>query len=329
MNNIISFIIPSYNEKEKDIFPLLSSIANQLGIEKNLIEVIIVRDGTQELNIKQFNIFNLNIYQILMKENGGPGVARQKGLDAAAGKYVMFCDADDILHSVGIIGAMIQEMENQNWDILKTPWLEEYLDPNTNKLIYINHEIENTWMHGKMFRRSFLQNNNISFHPLLRVHEDTYFNCIAAEYTTKMGFLNVTSYVWKWGKDSITRREDGIYRYESSIEFIKACTWAHERVEIINPIHMDYKIVQFIIYHYFCLHSNYWLEKKYKKYYEDTEKAFIEYIKPFWKYWERANPELIVKTYNEEREKNFINQIEDETLNDWLQRLGLGQEEKE
>jgi len=46
-----------------------------------------------------------------MKENKGPGVARQVGLDAAQGKYVMFCDADDMIHNSGIIGAMIQEME--------------------------------------------------------------------------------------------------------------------------------------------------------------------------------------------------------------------------
>lgn len=323
MSNFLSFIIPSYKETEQDIFPLLSSIAGQLGINKSNVEVIIIRDGTEALDLEVFDILELNIIQVLMEQNLGPGVARQRGLDVATGTYVMFCDADDTLHSVGIIGAMIQEMANQGWDILKTPWLEECLDPNTQQLVYINHDIENTWMHGKMFRREFLIKNNISFHPDLRVHEDTYFNSIAVEYTEKIGYLNVTSYVWKWGENSITRHDNGIYRYDSAIDFIKACTWAHERVEIINPSHMDYKIIQLTLYHYFTLHSTIWQESEMKQYHDDTEQAFAEAIKPFWKYWKQADPSLIAQTYGEERNKNFIGQIENETLNEWLNRLGL------
>ena len=323
MNNIVSFVIPSYKETEKDIFSLLSSIANQLGIDKQDMEVIIVRDGTDFLNLEKFDFLELNIRQVIMEENLGPGMARQRGLDVATGKYVMFCDADDVLHNVGIIGAMVQEMDSKNWDILKTSWLEECVEPNTKQLVYINHEIENTWMHGKMFKREFLQKNNISFHPDLRVHEDTYFNSIAIEYTNNIGFLNVTSYVWKWGENSITRHDNGIYRYESAIDFIKACTLAHERIEIINPTHMDYKIVQIIIYHYFILHSSAWQNEEFNKYHSTTEQAFADSIKPFWKYWVNASPELIAKTYAEERNKNFNNQIESETLDAWLQRLGL------
>lgn len=323
MNNIVSFVIPSYKETEKDAFPLLSSIANQLGIDKQSMEVVIVRDGVEPLDLSQFDILNLNIRQVIMEQNLGPGVARQTGLNIATGKYIMFCDADDVLHSVGIIGAMVQEMEIKNWDILKTSWLEECLDPITNQLVYINHEMENTWMHGKMFRREFLQKNNISFHPDLRVHEDTYFNSIAMEYTDNVGFLNVTSYVWKWGPDSITRHDNGIYRYESAIDFIKACTLAHERVEIINPVHMNYKIVQLVIYHYFTLHSISWQGEEFSKYHDDTEQAFAAAIKPFWRYWTNASSELIAKTYTEERNKTFIGQIETETLEAWLQRLGL------
>lgn len=322
-SNYLSFIIPSYKETEKEAFPLLASIANQLGINQSAIEVIIVRDGTEALNLEVFDILDLNIRQIILEENQGPGVARQKGLEASTGKYIMFCDADDVLHSVGIIGAMVQEMDNQGWDILKTPWLEECMDANSKQLVYVNHEIENTWMHGKMFRRDFLMKNNISFHPQLRVHEDTYFNSIAVEYTDKAGYLNVTSYVWKWGANSITRHDNGIYRYDSAIEFIKACTWAHERIEIINPTHMDYKIVQLTLYHYFTLHSEGWQSEEMKQYHDDTEQAFAEAIKPFWKYWKQAEPSLIAQIYGEERNKNFIGQIENETLDEWIQRLGL------
>ncbi len=320
---LLTFVIPSYKETEEQMFPLLSSISNQLGIDNNKIEIIIVRDGTTEVNLDIFKILYLNIKQILMKENKGPGVARQVGLDAAQGKYVMFCDADDMIHNSGIIGAMIQEMEQQQWDILKTPWLEECLDSNTNQLIYINHEIENTWMHGKMFKKSFLDKNNIRFHPDLRVHEDTYFLSIATDYTDKIGYLNITSYVWRWGRDSITRHDEGIYTYEATPEFIRACCLAHEITEKVDISKMEYKTIQLIIYQYFSLHSLNWIQENKKEYRELAEQALIQYMKPYWKYWEKASPETIAKIYNEERNKNFNTQIEFETLGDWLIRLGF------
>lgn len=78
MNNniILSIIIPSYKETEKEIFPLLSSINNQVGIDLDTIEIIISRDGTNEINLDIFNYLNLNIKQIISKENKGPGIAR-------------------------------------------------------------------------------------------------------------------------------------------------------------------------------------------------------------------------------------------------------------
>ena len=174
-----------------------------------------------------------------------------------------------------------------------------------------------------MFRREFLQKNNISFHPELRVHEDTYFLSVAAEYTEKIGWYAITSYVWKWGENSITRHDSGIYRYDSSIEFIKACSYAHERAEIRNPEHMEYKIVQLTLYHYFSLHSADWLQPGHIEYLKPTEEAFVEYISPYWKYWQNAAPETIAKIYNEERQKSYQGQVEYETLAQWLDRLGL------
>jgi len=113
-------------------------------------------------------------------------------------------------------------------------------------MIYITHKVENTWMHGKMFKRSFLLENNIKFHPDLRVHEDTYFLSIAAECANKIGFLNIISYVWRWGKDSITRKNEGEYRFNNAIDFIKACAYAHDFIKTL-PIekqkNLEYKIV--------------------------------------------------------------------------------------
>lgn len=321
----LSIIIPRYEETEKDIFPLLSSISTQVGINFNDIEVIIANDGGSSkgaLNDDFLSLFNMQIKQVSLKENFGPGVARQVGLDSAVGQYVMFCDADDCIHNVGVLGALIQEAEKTASDIISSSWLEELVID--GKYIYTTHDIESTWMHGKLLRRSFLTQNNIRFHDDLRVHEDSYILCIATALTDKRVHLPITSYVWKYGKDSITRRNNGIYTYDSIPEFVRALTMAFKQIEGLIPNdQMEYRIVQFILYIYFSIHRADWQAPEHEKYLLEVEKAFVTHIKPFLGYWKNISPENMAKIYTEERDKNFKGYVEKETIWEWMNRLEL------
>lgn len=325
MRKFLSIIIPRYKETEKDIFPLLSSINNQVGIDFDDIEVIIANDGggPGELDQSFMQLFNMDIRQINLDTNRGPGVARQTGLDIAKGEYVMFCDADDIIHNVGVIGAFIHECESQSPDILSSSWLEEMLMED-GKYTYINHNIENTWMHGKVIRRHFLVQNNVRFHEELRVHEDSYFLAIAASCTNRRNHLPTTTYVWKYQPDSITRRNGASYTYDSIPTFIEACCMAYDEIEKRNPSQMEYNILQFTLYNYFCFHQPGWQMEEHAEYLKAAETAFAKCIKRFWKYWENASPETISKVYNEERNKSFAGGVETETLREWINRLQLG-----
>ena len=161
MRKYLSIIIPRYKETEKDLFPLLTSINNQIGLDFNDIELIIANDGggAGPLDDGFLSFFNMEIKQVNLSKNGGPGVARQAGLDIATGEYVMFCDADDIIHNVGVIHAMILDCEENVSDMLSTDWIEEIYNSDTSSIQYITHTAEITWMHGKFLRRKFLQKN--------------------------------------------------------------------------------------------------------------------------------------------------------------------------
>jgi len=324
MRKFLSIVVPRFRENEQNIFPLLSSISGQIGIDFSDIEVIIANDGngTGPLGSDFISLFGLKIRQIHMEENRGPGVARQTGLDAAAGDYVMFCDADDTLHSVGVLGALMQEAQKTAADILTTDWLEELRDENGN-CRYITHSIENTWMHGKLFRRQFLVQNNIRFHDQLRVHEDSYFLSIAAALAERMNHIPIVSYVWKFNPVSITRQNGGVYTYESIPTFIRACNLAHAVVDRFHPEQMEYKILQFTLYNYFCFHQQGWQANENAGYLKAAEKAFAIDIAPFWHYWQDASQERIAEVYNQERAKSFAGGMERETVWEWLNRIGL------
>lgn len=320
MSKVLSIIIPRYDETEKDIFPLLASINGQVGVDFDDIEVIISNDGggAGALDEDFLSLFNVEIRQIALKENRGPGVARQVGLDEAKGTYVMFCDADDTLHSVGVIGALMQEAEASAPDMLSSEWLEELPNP-SGGYQYITHHVEQTWMHGKLLRRAFLKQHNIRFHDELRVHEDSYILSIAGAFAERRRHLPITTYVWKFRPDSITRRNDGIYTFESFPTFIDACCMSHVECESRAPQMMEYKILQFVAYVYFSLQRDEW--QTHEEYIKASEDMFAEKMRPFWKYWENASAATKTRVYNEERSKNFSAGMEKDTIEQWIQRM--------
>lgn len=324
MRKFLSIVIPRYKETEKEIFPLLSSIQTQAGIDFSDIEAIIANDGKETVPLDEnfLSWFDFDIKQITCEVNRGCGPARQAGFDIARGDYLICCDADDIFHSAGVLGALMQEAAKNAPDMMTTSWLEEIMDGN-GKYHYITHEDDNTWMHGKLYRRHFLSQNNIRFPDSLRVQEDTYFNSLSSTLAEKRMHLPVTSYLWKFNPKSTTRRNGGIYLYESMPEFIRSWSMAHKEIEKLAPQKLEYKILQFVIYNYFSLHHPEWLSIEHKKHLKAAEDAFTAHIRPFWHYWKDAPPKLIADIYGKERPKSFAGCVERETVWEWLNRLGL------
>ena len=319
---LLSVVIPYYKETPADVFPILSSLNNQVGIDYGRIEVLLVNDGAGNVFDSAFLALfhNLGVRTIQLKENRGPGVARQVGMDAAKGEYVMFCDADDTLHSVAVLGVFMQELDATRPDILTSPWLEEMLTD--GRYSYISHEDEATWMHGKAFRVAFLRDNGIRFHDKLRIHEDSYFLGIAFEATRNARKLPVTSYVWKYIPGSITRKNEAAYTYDSMPTFnesLMECFAELERRGLTDRL--PYKVVQLVMYTYFTMSQEHWLQRPEAR--QAAETSFTEAMRRFMPYFNMMPPEQVRQVYNQERAKRFTDGLETETLAAWMERIGL------
>ena len=99
MNNknvLVSVIVPVYNG-EKTLLRTLKAINRQSFKD---FEVLIVDDGSTdntELIIKDFINKNSEMKCTLLKTSRlGPGGARNKGINCAKGKYIVFIDSDDL-----------------------------------------------------------------------------------------------------------------------------------------------------------------------------------------------------------------------------------------
>ena len=320
---LLSVIIPYFNETQDEIYHLLSSLNTQIGIDASRIEHILVNDGSENRFSDDFlNTFDkLNLRFIYRDENGGPGAARQTGVDNARGDYITFCDADDVLQNVHVINSYLQGIEIYHPEVLTSTWLNEQYDEKTRKYTYIVHDSDETWMHGKMYNRAFLTLNKIRFHEKLYVHEDTYFNRLVFSVAKEVYKVMFTSYVWRYRPNSITRRNDSEYSFKSMPEFLYSLSLACIRLEEIYPREVERLVVRIVIHTFFRLHQRDWRAPERAALLRTAENAFYDYVQPFFYYYEQASPELVTSLYNEERGPNFQNEIETETISDWLKRL--------
>lgn len=90
----ISVIIPCYNA-ETTVIETLESLEKQTY--KNF-EIICINDGSSDRTLELIEAFkfksSLNV-RVFTQENAGVSVARNRGLDEATGKILMFLDSDD------------------------------------------------------------------------------------------------------------------------------------------------------------------------------------------------------------------------------------------
>lgn len=92
MNPNISIIIPAY-QTEDTIRDCLESIFHQTYKD---FEVIVVNDGSTDVTAEILESYGSRI-AVITQQNKGRNPARNRGLQDAHGKYLLFCDADIIL----------------------------------------------------------------------------------------------------------------------------------------------------------------------------------------------------------------------------------------
>lgn len=234
--NKLSIIIPAYNAKDT-ILKTLESIAIQ--ILNYDFEVVIVNDCSNynyDEFISRFNKF-FNIREITLNENVGPGLARKAGILNTDGEYITFIDADDYFYSPYSLYLMLQNIIIAKSDILISNFIYER---------YKKREVKRknqVWLHGKIYKRSFLDKYNINFNDT-NSNEDNGFNSLIFLLEPKVSYLDEITYVYQENPKSITRINNGIYKFNSLEYFAYNINWAiskafekkckHENVKILS-----------------------------------------------------------------------------------------------
>ncbi len=217
-DKMIDIIIPAYNAHET-IDRTLFSIAYQDNVDN--INVYIVNDYSDHDYSEFVDFFSnfMNICEIKLEKNSGPGIARQKGIDASKEKYIIFIDSDDNFSDCFAIKRLYECIEHGDYDIVTSNFVEELGNQ------FIDHNNDSVWLHGKIYRRSFLEDKNISFNST-RSNEDNGFNQLIAFMDGKNFYLDSKTYIWRNNLKSLTRKNDREYNIKGLEGYSYNMLWA-------------------------------------------------------------------------------------------------------
>lgn len=215
---MIDVIIPAYNA-HKLIDQTLASLAFQDCVD--MLNVYVVNDCSKKDYsdfIEYYSNF-MNIKELCLDDNCGPGQARQYGIDNSFSEYILFVDSDDVLSDNFAIRRLYDAIVNTKSDIAVSGFLEE------KESGFVFHDISYVWMHGKLYRRDYLKKNTIRFNET-RSNEDCGFNQLC--YLCGASYVNVSgvSYIWKNNANSITRVNGGETFRKDIKSFVDNMMWA-------------------------------------------------------------------------------------------------------
>ena len=92
----VSVIVATYNG-EQTVLETLRSILTQTHQD---LELIVVDDGSTDKTVEVVRaVKDSRIQLILSKNSGSPAAPRNKGINAATGDFIAFCDQDDLWYS--------------------------------------------------------------------------------------------------------------------------------------------------------------------------------------------------------------------------------------
>lgn len=320
----LQLLIPQYRETETVIAPLLQSIAIQQGIDvKNQVGVIICNDGSDTRLTDGFLQGFPYPIEYISQPHKGVSAARNACLDAATADYVMFCDADDMFMSACGLYIVFREMDNGGFNALSSIFIEETRNPQTGERAYINRTNDSTFVHGKVYRRSFLIHNNIRFNDSLTIHEDSYFNCLAQRMAGEIKYCQTPFYLWRWRNDSVCRH-DPKYILKTYTNMLDSNTaLVNEFIARGRTQDAQYYATSMIYDAYYMMNKDEWLNQENQSYRATTEKRFKEYYETFKEQFDSISKEMKQQIIVGMRNRFFGEGMfmESVTFNDWIAHI--------
>lgn len=227
----VSIIIPIYNA-EKYLTRCIESIIKQ---KNEAFEVILVDDGSQDRSIDICMKYQdkFKDIDVIQRENGGEGVARNSGMEVASGEWITFVDADDTVENnfcMDILDALDEQSDFILFESKKRRACSNISDKSigdkNQKVVEFNAEmreklIQNNFLGkrllpdfdcslrsvcGKVYRSTFLKKHKILFDRGVPIGADMLFSLKVYGLANNFKCVYKNIYNYFQNTDSITYR---------------------------------------------------------------------------------------------------------------------------
>jgi len=320
----LQILVPHYRETAEEMEPLLDSIAIQQAVDLSGVGVVIAHDGADATELPDARWARKYPFAIehVHVPKGGVSAARNAALDAATADYVMFSDADDMLcHACGL-HIVFNEMEI-GFDTLTSCFIEETRHPETKAPLFVNHDMDSTFVHGKVHRRAYLVDNGIRFNPNLTIHEDSYFNILAQNLTENAKYCPTPWYLWRWRDSSVCRHDpDYILKtYSNMLDSNDALVCEFERRGKHDKA--VFYACFMIMDAYYTMNKREWLDKTHKNYRDAVERRFARYYADHRTLWDEVSDADRMAISNGVRSRSVMEgmPMESMTIDAWLDHV--------
>lgn len=215
---LVSVIVPVYNV-EAYIEDCLTSIVDQTYQQ---LEIILVDDGsTDNSNEKIQPYLSDKRVQLITQTNKGLSGARNTGLEAATGKYILFVDSDDYIQ-LKTIEEVVKKLEKNHLDLIRfngKAFLDELNQPIEQNSYDFSHRLQEGRIYRNdlfkanrrtfvspvylyIIRRDVIEENRIRFYEGI-LHEDELFTTQVFVAIKSMMYINQYYYNRRYRENSI------------------------------------------------------------------------------------------------------------------------------
>ena len=316
----IQFLVPQYKDTEETISFLLDSIDSQLHVNKNDVGVIICSDGGEYiLDEKLFTKYSYDIEYVIC-EHRGVSATRNSALLLSDAEYVMFCDADDgFVSNIGVY-SLIRSLDlNPKSEMLSSKiFIEENINGYPD---FIIGDHNNTFVHGKVFRRDFLISNELFFDERLKIHEDSYFCNIINFFAKNKAYNNNPFYCWRKNPNSVSNQE---YYFVKTMWRLLLTN--NSLVNIMRNINIDSDkisetVVDVVLQLYCEMQNSEWYLEEHKEYLDKTYGVLYWYIVNNLEYYNAISEEKFKAILSNVRNGHHYRSIERFTVDQFIKNI--------
>ena len=237
---LFSIIVPVYNAAHF----VRETIDNLLRQDVNK-EILLINDGSTDDSLQVIRGYeqDYDCVKVIDKANGGVSSARNVGLNAASGDFVIFVDSDDFIED-GLLRKCVDIFEKYNPDSVYFSY--KYVFPHSSKADVSFHykatgyysvkewvnELFKLWkthiihcIGTKIYRKSVLDNYQIRFNESITYLEDCSFAIEYLGHTSNLYYMDMSYYHYR-----LINENSLITKYR--IHYLQSCNYLQEQLRL-------------------------------------------------------------------------------------------------